>query len=270
MAVTGPGKVEAAVAVSYVCAKYGTDESTFILNIGSAAGAPNCSDEHVQSVERSELIGQWFIGNQLVDGDTKRTYYPDILYRHPFAEEGIETVSIVRRPDEMKQMIRMDASVNGGQKSGSSLKIRLCDMEAVGVYQAAVRFVGQHQMAFLKVVSDVGVDKRMTAEDLQHFFADSAEKICTWIEDVRTLSRSWKVEKVGAKEQEILQLLCDQTHASVTMRLQMEQLLRYCTLANIPYEEMIRGDLAEQTLCCRDRKEGKVYFEQLKERLLYQ
>lgn len=54
---------------------------------------------------------------------------------------------------------------------------------------------------------------------------------------MRTLSRSWKVEKVGAKEQEILQLLCDQTHASVTMRLQMEQLLRYCTLANIPYEE---------------------------------
>ena len=144
LAVTGPGKVEAAVAVSYVCAKYGTDESTFILNIGSAAGAPNCSDEHVQSAERSELIGQWFIGNQLVDGDTKRTYYPDILYRHPFAEEGIETVSIVRRPDEMKQMIRMDASVNGGQKRGSSLKIRLCDMEAVGVYQAAVRFVGQH------------------------------------------------------------------------------------------------------------------------------
>ena len=40
LAVTGPGKVEAAVAVSYVCAKYGTDESTFILNIGSAAGAP--------------------------------------------------------------------------------------------------------------------------------------------------------------------------------------------------------------------------------------
>lgn len=146
-----------------------------------------------------------------MDGDTKRTYYPDILYRHPFAEEGIETVSIVRRPDEMKQMIRMDASVNGGQKSGSSLKISLCDMEAVGVYQAAVRFVGQHQMAFLKVVSDAGVDKRMTAEDLQHFFADSAEKICTWIEDVRTLSRSWKVEKVGAKEQEILQLLCDRT-----------------------------------------------------------
>ena len=143
-------------------------------------------------------------------------------------------------------------------------------MEAVGVYQAAVRFVGQHQMAFLKVVSDAGVDKRMTAEDLQHFFADSAEKICTWIEDVRTLSRSWKVEKVGAKEQEILQLLCDQTYASVTMRLQMEQLLRYCTLANIPYEKMIRGDLAEQTLCCRDRKEGKAYFEQLKERLLYQ
>ena len=104
------------------CTKYGTDESTFILNIGSAAGAPNCSDEHVQSAERSELIGQWFIGNQLVDGDTKRTYYPDILYRHPFAEEGIETVSIVRRPDEMKQMIRMDASVNGGQKRGSSLK----------------------------------------------------------------------------------------------------------------------------------------------------
>ena len=54
LAVTGPGKVEAAVAVSYVCAKYGTDESTFILNIGSAAGAPNCSDEHVQSAERSQ------------------------------------------------------------------------------------------------------------------------------------------------------------------------------------------------------------------------
>ena len=199
LAVTGPGKVEAAVAVSYVCAKYGTDESTFILNIGSAAGAPNCSDEHVQSAERSELIGQWFIGNQLVDGDTKRTYYPDILYRHPFAEEGIETVSIVRRPDEMKQMIRMDASVNGGQKSGSSLKIRLCDMEAVGVYQAAVRFVGQHQMAFLKVVSDAGVDKRMTAEDLQHFFADSAEKICTWIEDVRTLAVLGKWKRLARK-----------------------------------------------------------------------
>lgn len=70
----------------------------------------------------------------------------------------------------------------------------------------------------------------------------------------------WK--RLAANEQEILQLLCDQTHASVTMRLQMEQLLRYCTLANIPYEEMIRGDLAEQTLCCRDRKEGKAYFEQ--------
>ena len=147
-------------------------------------------------------------------------------------------------------------------------------MEAVGVYQAAVRFVGQHQMAFLESWCQMyGVDKRMTAEDLQHFFADSAEKICTWIEDVRThLAVLGNEEKVGANEQEILQLLCDQTHASVTMRLQMEQ-LGNCPLYTGKYSvqgDQSVGDLAEQTLCCRDRKEGKAYFEQLKERLLYQ
>ena len=75
LAVTGPGKVEAAVAVSYVCAKYGTDESTFILNIGSAAGAPNCSDEHVQSAERSDRamvywksIGGWRYKTYILSG----------------------------------------------------------------------------------------------------------------------------------------------------------------------------------------------------------
>ena len=77
LVVTGVGCIPAAVAVSCVCTKYEVKEEDFLVNIGTCASL--------------EPVGSIFLCNKITDENTGRTFYPDILFKHPFMECEVYT-----------------------------------------------------------------------------------------------------------------------------------------------------------------------------------
>lgn len=234
LVLTGVGKVPAAVTVSHICTKYALGREDFLLHIGCCAG---------------EHVGRLYAINGIEESETARCYYPDMLFRHHLPESRVVTVG--------KSL-----------EEGLPEKAVLYDMEAAGVYQACVRYLGQHQMAFLKIVSDAGKGQDMTPQRLQEIVAGRLSEILQFVEGLRGYMGSWKRNEPDAQEVQWRQRLYEAMHCSETMRLQAEQLFRYLWLAGREYHEVVEQDYSDGKLPCKDRREGKRYLEKLKERVL--
>jgi hypothetical protein len=110
LTVTGMGSVAAAAAVSAVCTKYEVNRWDFLVNIGI------CDAKN--STFPADTI---WLCNKITDQSTGKTFYPDMLYRHDFAENNITTTA--------------------------------ADTEAA-VYQSGSYFFEPQQMSFLEITSD--------------------------------------------------------------------------------------------------------------------
>lgn len=145
----------------------------------------------------------------------------------------------------------------------------LHDMEAAAVYQAGAYFLGPHQMSFIKVVSDDGAGSSLSAEQLERVTEQQLEPIVEYLETLEGLVRFQRQESPrGQMDGEGLKRLCAELHCSQTMRAAVEQCIRYCTLSGIEYQDLLREMRRRGELPCRDRREGKKKFEELKGRLL--
>lgn len=247
LVLTGVGKVRAAVAVSHICTKHQVGAEDFLLHIGSCAG---------------KEVGNLYIGNQIQDMETGRQYYPDILFRHNLPERGIVTVERVLEEGLPEVKEQCD-----GRDSLSEEEM-LYDMEASGVYQGCVPYLGQHQMAFLKVVSDRGEGGKVTPEKLREFMVQCVPEIVSFIDGIRGYIASLQRSKPDDEEMQWREKLYQGIHCSATMRVQAEQLLHYLWLSGGDYHTVLEEDFRLGVLPCKDRKEGKKYLGELKKRLL--
>ena len=57
-------------------------------------------------------------------------------------------------------------------------------------------------------------------------------------------------------------------HCSAVMEAELFQLLKYCRLSGIDYEDIIRDGYAAGSLPCKDKKEGKRCLEQLRKEIV--
>ena len=73
---TGAGNIAAACAVSGTFGEFSPGKGDFLVNIGSAAADAN---------DPSVRDGEIFLCNKITEQTTGRTFYPDVIYRHPFA-----------------------------------------------------------------------------------------------------------------------------------------------------------------------------------------
>ncbi len=119
--VSGTGALAAASSVAAVMAA--EPEVDFAMNLG-VCGCPWSSPPR----------GTPFLIHRIKDVSSQRTYYPDILARHPWKEASLEThgraVTQADQPDS------------------------LVDMEASGFFHAARSWLAPHRIAVLKIVSD--------------------------------------------------------------------------------------------------------------------
>lgn len=118
--VCGLGKLNAAMAVTYLAGKYGVNESTVWLNVGIAggdAGAP----------------GDAVVANSIVDAESGQAFYPGLCFNPGMLQSRIITVN---KPD-----------VN-------YLENALYDMEASGFFAAANRFSPSELIHCCKFISD--------------------------------------------------------------------------------------------------------------------
>lgn len=241
LTVTGIGEIAAAAAVSSVCAKYAPAPEDFLLNIGTCA--------------RMAGSGGAFLCNKITEQATGKTFYPDILYRHGFAEEMIVTGM---RPWNA-------ADIRSAAYSGGALY----DMEAAAVYQAGSYFCGPHQMMFLKIVSDQGAEDAVTGERIGHLMEVYREPLCAFIKMLQDITAEHIREAQGGyrEPEALVQKLCADLHCSKTMRDSLRQYIRYCILTGTDVDTVTREMYAEGLLPCRDKREGKQRLEELKRRL---
>lgn len=244
LVVTGVGEIASAAAVGSVCTEYKPKEGDVLLNIGTCA--------HIAGSDGIYLC------NKIIEQTTGKTFYPDILYRHDFKEEAI--VTGMQPWDAEKDSIEMPSVISGGN---------LYDMEAAAVYQAGSYFFGPHQMMFLKIVSDGGAAKGVSEKQVEHLMETYQDVLFDFVEKLLVVThRNTQKESRLQQETEILfEKLCTDMHCSKVMRDSLKQHIRYLALTGTDYTSVIQDMYREGLLPCKDKREGKLRFEEFKRRL---
>lgn len=244
LTVTGIGEIAAAAAVGSVCTKYKPKEGDVLLNVGTCA-------------HTAGSVGI-FLCNKILEQTTGKTFYPDILYRHHFCEEVIVTGMMPWNGD--KDCAGMSTMISGG---------KLYDMEAAAIYQAGSYFFGPHQMIFLKIVSDQGAANNVSKEQVEHLMETYQDVLFELIEQFHRIADENKQKENCLQQQTeaMIEKLCIDLHCSKVMRDSLGQHIRYLALTGVDYVSVIQDMYREKLLPCKDKKEGKLRFEELKRRL---
>jgi nucleoside phosphorylase len=143
---------------------YYKSKNMYFINIGIAGGG-----------KANSKIGELYLINKIIDKQTKKHFFPDILANSTIDEHSITTVN---------------QSVSNGAGSYTTL----VDMEASAIYQACMKRVATHQISFLKIVSDYmdedmfALNKRM----IQSLVMNKIEVIRTYIEKQNNIQKSKK------------------------------------------------------------------------------
>lgn len=240
--ISGAGPIPAAVAVSSICTEYGVTQGDFLLNAGVCAGI-------YQS-------GEIFLCNKITERITGKTFYPDILYRHGFPEAQIVTDSKPYKKTNQNETKEAD--------------LCLYDMEAAAVYQAGSYYFAPHQMSFLKIISDNGNAGNVTPVHVESLIEKNMESIADYIANLQTIAQKEHQEEIFQKDavQRELEKLCLDMHCSKTMSESLRQHIRYCILSGVDYSSILKEMYQQGKLPCRDKREGKQRFEELRKRLL--
>lgn len=263
LTITGVGNVAAAAAVAGICTKGQAGNGDWLINCGICAQqkiSPQVSSQAVgQTAEQGfdAAVGRLYLCNKIVEQTTGRTFYPDILYRHEFAEA---------------QLVTRAKAFDGEAVRAAAVPV-LYDMEAAAVYQAGAYFVGPHQMTFLKVVSDNGTSEKVCVGTVRKLIEKQMPAIAAYIARLQDISKAEQLRSstggcMSAADLQFLEKLCADLHCSETMRLSLTQYLKYCVLSGITYQTAAEELYQNGKLPCRDRKEGKKCLEELKQRLL--
>lgn len=263
LVVTGVGEIAAAAATAAVCARDGADAADFLINIGCCAAANAGVDSGCETVDsgmdsgsgaaHAAQTGDLYLCHKITEQATGKTFYPDILYRHPWKERELVT--------GMQPLQR--AAAQGV----------LYDMEAAAVYQAGIRFFSPDRMLFLKVVSDSGVagQERMTAETLAGLLEQNVKAVAGFLANLWKAADEEEALRSGGILQEdeaVLEQLFAALHCSQTMRASVRQYITYAALTGYDWKVELKEWYARGLLPCKDRREGKVRLEELKQVLL--
>lgn len=264
---TGTGSIAAATAVGSCMACYGVGAGDVLINLGTCAAQRG--------------VGDIFLCNRITEQVSGYTFYPDIWYRHDFVEAELITVPRVLEQEvlSVENMDKVEDGNCGETPSKETGKVQLYDMEAAAVYQAASYYLGPHQTCFLKIVSDTGNGRAVSAGMLTDLIERNSDRILGQIEWLRQPASGWgaaMIEVGGAERQFVFdsqwqvecERLCEELHCSQTMRAAVEQCVRYWTLAGVDYQKTLRQMREDGLLPCRDKREGKQRFEELKRQLL--
>ena len=263
LVVTGVGEIAAAAVVAAVCAQDGADAADFLINIGCCAAANAGADRGCETVDsgmdsgsgaaHAAQIGDLYVCHKITEQATGKTFYPDILYRHPWKERELVT--------GMQPLQR--AAAHGA----------LYDMEAAAVYQAGIRFFSPDRMLFLKVVSDFGIagQERMTAEALTGLLEQHVKEVVAFLTNLREAAdeeETLRNDGILQEDETVLERLFAALHCSQTMRASARQYITYAALTGYDWKAELEEWYARGLLPCKDRREGKVRLEELKQVLL--
>ncbi|WP_333877083.1 phosphorylase family protein [Methylobacter sp.] len=196
LTVTGLGKSAMAAGLAYTQALFASVEHPVLVNIGIAG--------HID-----HALGRLFLIDKITDVDSRKSYYPPLVFTPPCPTACIQTVS---RPQ-----LGYDSQ-------------HLCDMEASAFYETAVRFSSGELIHCLKVISD---NEASPAENIQP--KQVAALIGAHVSTIETLlaelSRLAKI--ITVPEPKLFEQLTQRYHFTVSEQGQLKnQLSRWVTLTD--------------------------------------
>lgn len=173
LVITGVGKLNATVAMAEISTIYPPAEEDLMVNYGScAAEGMLMPGEGEGGGGACVPLGSIIMVNKLTDAESGRTFYPDMVYRHPFAEGEVVTSAQVYTADAGTRdggtTKVEDVGLNAQNEEAMKAEViapTVHDMEAAAFYEAGNFYYGPHQMIFLKVVTDHGIEKDRLQND---------------------------------------------------------------------------------------------------------
>lgn len=274
--ITRPGALRAVAALSSVLTAFPPKEYDLLLS----AGCAGCASK--------DTLGRAFILSRITDAASGRTRYPELLYRCPFPEAEVVTQAVIRLQEtDTKEVFGSLHSQNvpstdiPGMVSPLPL---LYDMEAAGIYEAAIPYFSCDRLVFIKVVSDAltGLTELSPAArraQVTDCMAGVMPVLTDWLfeiydflsqrqtgDGVRTECQSCtiqhsfdfrtdsphsqspshlpKADRLGADGESFFIQVCSALHLSTANSYKLYQLLLYLTLSKIPYMDSMRELLA--------------------------
>lgn len=200
LCLTGTGKLAAASAVSAVLEHYDAGEEDSLIQFGSAGSTLKKGIYMIHEIK-----------------DTCRSYYPDMLYDFGMKECSCKCV------EEVQRNIQDSSTVY--------------DMESAGVYVAANRRLGPHQMVFLKFVSDSG--EKISASYLTRQASLYTDTIVEIVNFLQSCEKQTFV--LNDEEKEQVETFAEKLHCTKAMKDRMYQLVQYAKVAGIPFAEKMEG-----------------------------
>ncbi|OEG00035.1 hypothetical protein BHF71_06645 [Vulcanibacillus modesticaldus] len=236
--ISGTGVFTATIATTYLLTLFNAKTSDLILNIG-VAGTKN-KDFH---------LGQAFLCHKVIYHETNKSYYPDIIIKHPFSEGTLETFSQI-----------VDKSLT------KNFQGDLFDMEGAGFFEAASSFLPPHNIYLVKIVSDFLEPTTVSKEMVTKLINENLTNILKLIQNSLAINQVNITDLLTEDDYKLLSKIGDNLQLSSTMRHQLIQLAKQFIIRT-KHNLSILDDFSDTYV--ESKYEGKKYFEQIKERLLF-
>lgn len=233
--ITGVGKIKSAAAVSFLISEYKVNKRDFLVNVGCCG----ISDFGIEK-------GTAFLCNKIVDGASKRAFYPEMIFEHGFREGCVITNDYIQKKD-------------GALKEGY-----LFDMEASSIFEASTIFLKTHQIGVIKIVSDYIGEVNVDKSSVEDIIYKNLDDILEYTKRVHDALNEYK-DVLTSRENEAIRAICESYRMSVTMSNKLIQILRYYKLQNGSIDDLI---LRMKSNDVHSKNEGKQYIEQLERRIV--
>ncbi len=233
LVITGTGIINAAAGISFVFGKELISKNDIIMNIG------------ICGAKKDKFhIGDCIMCSKIIDKCTSKTYYPDILYKHPFKESSILTVY---------------QSIYDEQIDSECV-----DMESSGFYTAVSAFVYQHNIHIIKIVSDY-MNGKIEKDFIKNTIEEKSDIIINWIKErIENVDESIKI----LNHEEILTIkeISKVLKLTETMR---HEFIKLCENYKVRNNDIISIlNSYKNVEICTQKREGKRLFNEIRQQLI--
>lgn len=230
------GGIKATVAATYLLTRFGYNENDIFVNVG-ICGTPK---------EKASL-GEIFLCNKLIDNFSKKAFYPDMLFKHPFKEGTLESFSDVIHVNERK-----------------NINADMADQEGAFIYETVSMFLNPQNIYIIKIVSDFLNPCSVTTQSIEKLMTDNMPKIYEWLEE-RSKLKFYNEDIMISEEYNILKDLSENMRLTTAMNIELNKLARQYKIRNGHIDDVINE---YKNLHCKSKAEGKKAFGELKEGLM--
>lgn len=235
--ISGTSGLKAAVATTYLLDHFEYDENDILVNIGICGAA-----------KKGVFKGEIFLCNKLIDNISKKAFYPDMLFKHPFSEGTLESFSEVESCD-----------------IDDNIEADIVDQEGAFVYETASMFLKPQNIHIIKIVSDILNPDFATPQSIDQLVKDKMPRVYEWLDERIKVQIQAGDNIISLEESYTLKTLSENMKLTSAMNVELKKLSKQYKIRNGYIFNVINEYRNSK---CKSKSEGKKIFGELKEKLM--